>query len=137
METIHDRIKKLRLQKNMTQAELAELVGYSGKSMISKVEKGLVDLAIPMVEKFAQALDTTPSYLMGWTDDPSPNVPEPVIEYANPGAQSSRLHAYADRLLSMMSDVVIQSDDEEKLLAAFRSSDDATKAIIWKILDIK
>ena len=52
----------------MSQQELAEAVGYKGKSMISQVENGSVDLPESMILKFADALHTTPSYLMGWDD---------------------------------------------------------------------
>ena len=69
MLQLYENIKKRRLELNMSQQELAESVGYKGKSMISQVENGLVDLPESMIMKFASALDTTPSYLMGWEDE--------------------------------------------------------------------
>lgn len=69
MMTIYDRIKEKRLELGLTQQDLADKVGYTGKSMVAKVEKGQVDLPTTMVQKFANALETTPSYLMGWDDE--------------------------------------------------------------------
>lgn len=66
MLDLYKNIKKRRLELNMSQQELAEAVGYKGKSMISQVEKGMVDLPESMIIKFADALYTTPSTLMGW-----------------------------------------------------------------------
>ena len=53
----------------MTQEELAEMVGYTSRSSIAKVEKGLVDLSQNKIVQFANALKTTPADLMGWEDD--------------------------------------------------------------------
>lgn len=75
MLELYKNIKKRRIELNISQQELAEAVGYKGKSMISQVEKGLVDLPESMILKFADALDTRPSYLMGWEDD------EPEVSY--------------------------------------------------------
>jgi len=70
MLDLYKNIKKRRQELNMSQQELAEAVGYKGKSMISQVEKGNVDLPESMIIKFADALQTTPSYLMGWSKIP-------------------------------------------------------------------
>ena len=42
--TIGPKIKKLRQQKGMTQEQFAEALGYSGKSVISHIEKGDADM---------------------------------------------------------------------------------------------
>ncbi|MBQ6730647.1 MAG: helix-turn-helix domain-containing protein [Bacilli bacterium] len=42
--TIGPKIKKLRQQKGLTQEQLAEALGYSGKSVISHIEKGDADM---------------------------------------------------------------------------------------------
>ena len=54
----------------MSQQELAEKVGYQDKSAISKVERGERDIAQTMLVKYANALNTTPAYLMGWDKIP-------------------------------------------------------------------
>ena len=49
-------VKKVRQRYNLTQKELADALGYSHKSMISKIEKGesemSYDKAVLLVEKF-------------------------------------------------------------------------------------
>ena len=62
--SIYDRIKQLRIDKGMSQLDLALAVGYKGRSAISKVEKGERDISQSMVIKYAQALGVTPNYLM-------------------------------------------------------------------------
>ena len=40
--------------------------------MITKIEGGNVDISQSKIVAFARALSTSPAYLMGWIDDPSP-----------------------------------------------------------------
>ena len=69
--TLYERIRKLRTEAGMTQDELAHIMGYKDRSMITKIESGKVDISQRKVIAFAKALHTTPAYLMGWTDDKS------------------------------------------------------------------
>lgn len=68
MLVLYENIKNLREQKGMSQDELAELTGYTSRSSIAKIEKGLVDLQQSKIIAFAKALGVTPSELMGWSD---------------------------------------------------------------------
>jgi transcriptional regulator with XRE-family HTH domain len=70
--TIYERIKYLREKQNMSQQELALRVGYKDKSAVSKVERGDRDINQTMVKKYAEALHTTPAYLMGWEEKENP-----------------------------------------------------------------
>jgi len=64
--TIGDRIKKLRKEKDMTQEELAKYID-STKQTIYKYENNIItNIPSDKIEKIAEALNTTPSYLMGW-----------------------------------------------------------------------
>lgn len=67
---LYKNIKKRREQLHMTQTELAEKTGYADKTMISKIEKGVVDLPQSKIVLFAEALRTTPRDLMGWNSGP-------------------------------------------------------------------
>ena len=80
MLTLYKNIKSKRMELGMSQQELADLVGYSGKSMISKIERGEVDLSQTMIQKFADALKTTPGELMGW-ENGTDNTSEMKIDY--------------------------------------------------------
>lgn len=70
---INDRIKQRRLELNMSQEDLAKKTGYKTKSAISRIESGQRDLTQSQIELFSKALDTTPSYLMGWEIEKSKN----------------------------------------------------------------
>ncbi len=50
-KVLGDRIKKIRLDNNMTQQEFAETLGYTHKSMINKLETGLTDMSFDKVIK--------------------------------------------------------------------------------------
>lgn len=67
-ETIYEKIREKRKNLGITQSELAEKMGYADKSMIAKIEKGIIDLPQSKIIAFAEILETTPSYLMGLTN---------------------------------------------------------------------
>lgn len=69
MLKLYENIKKRRIQLNISQQELAELVGYRGRSMVSQIESGNVDLPLSMIKRFADALKCSPAYLMGWMEE--------------------------------------------------------------------
>ena len=73
------RIKQARINLGLTQDELAKRMGKS-KSLICKVENGLDNLTSDKVMDYANALETTPSYLMGWEDEE----PESVVHVTLP-----------------------------------------------------
>ena len=67
---VGERIKQRRLELGLSQDELAKKVGYKSRSSINKIELSR-DLPLRKVELMAKALDTTPGYLMGWSDETS------------------------------------------------------------------
>lgn len=73
-----ERIKKLRLEKEMSQTELAERIGQS-KQTVYKYENNIVtNIPSDVIEKIAIALGTTLPYLFGWDDDPTIKKSEPA-----------------------------------------------------------
>ena len=71
--TIGERIRYRREEIHMTQQELAEKVGYKGKTAISKIEAGERELRQSMISPMASALNTTIEFIMGWdSTDPDP-----------------------------------------------------------------
>lgn len=54
----------------LSQEELANKIGYKDRSTIAKIEAGINDITQSKVVAFANALETTPAWLMGWKDDP-------------------------------------------------------------------
>ena len=71
--TVGERIKQRRLELGWTQTELAERMGYCGKSTVCMAEKWGDNITTTKVKKFADALGVTSRYLMGYdlADDTS------------------------------------------------------------------
>lgn len=59
-----DRVKRRRLELGLTQEELGKRMGYSSRSSINKIEKGR-NVTQKVILELANALETTPAYLMG------------------------------------------------------------------------
>lgn len=66
MLELYMNIRKRREELGLNQTQLAKLIGYADKTMISKIEKGQVDLPQSKIVIIADALRTTPAALMGW-----------------------------------------------------------------------
>lgn len=77
MATLYDRIRSRRTELGLTVEELAHKMGYKDKSSISKIENGKADIPQSKIAAFADALETTPAYLMGWEEQPAPQKPIP------------------------------------------------------------
>ncbi len=65
---IGQRIKSLRELNGLTQEELGKSIGVN-KATINRYETGVIDIKRTIALKLAEALDTTPAYLMGWDED--------------------------------------------------------------------
>lgn len=62
-------IRSLRQRKGLSQEDLGKLVGVK-RAAINKYETGLVvNLRRDMIQKLANALNTTPTVIMGWEDE--------------------------------------------------------------------
>ena len=68
---VGQRIKALREEKGMTLEELGNKVGV-GKSTVRKWETGIIaNMRRDKIAKIADALETSPAYLMGWEENAS------------------------------------------------------------------
>lgn len=72
MDKLYENIKLLREKRGLSQDALAKMTGYTDRSSIAKIEKGLVDLQQSKIELFAKALNTTSKDLVGWNDNSYP-----------------------------------------------------------------
>lgn len=69
---IGERIKERRELLNLTLEQVGEFVGVS-KATVQRYETGEIDIKRTVAMKLAVILDTTPAYIVGWTDDPNIN----------------------------------------------------------------
>lgn len=67
MKILSERIKELRLEKKLTQPQLAEIIGVS-KGMISFWENGVCEPTASNLVKLANYFDVTTDYLLGQCD---------------------------------------------------------------------
>lgn len=72
--TIGERIKQRRIELGLSQEELAKRLGNKSRASVCTVEKDKEDMTTDRVRKYAEALECTPAYLMGWEDDGIPTV---------------------------------------------------------------
>lgn len=77
METTGQRLRRLRLKYDYTQAEIAEKLGYQRRSVIGKIERGEAELPYEKAVIAAKLLMTTPEYLLG--DDSIPVTEEEML----------------------------------------------------------
>lgn len=67
--TIGDRIRVRREELHLSQKDLAEKLGYRSRSSINKIEVGCQNLTQSKIKAIADALETTPAYIMGWKEE--------------------------------------------------------------------
>lgn len=68
--SVGERIRNKRIELGLTQEELALRMGYSGKSSVCKAETYGDSVTTAKIQKFADALGVSFSYLMGWDEEP-------------------------------------------------------------------
>ena len=73
---IGDRIRAKREALGMSQEELATKIGYKSRSSINKIEKDGRGLPQSKILLIARALETTPDFLLGWSDDETDFYPD-------------------------------------------------------------
>ena len=109
------RIADRRKELHLSQTQLAEMTGYSDKTAISKIENGQSNLTQTKIVIFADALQTTTMYLMGWVDDPSLTKDQVFAKQ-----QAKRLKMYSNRLQLLMAHAIDDDNAEipEELVVA-------------------
>jgi len=115
MLKLYSNIKRLRKLHNMSQQELAEAVGYSGKSMVAQIENGKVNLPSSMITKFAEVFHVTELELMGLDEE------EPEI---TPSMQT-------------FLDIYIQQENDRTLLDLYHNASEKDRAMVDWILGLR
>lgn len=62
--TLGDKIRALRIERGLSQNELALACGYKSRASINKIELGSVDLPLNKIQLIAGALDVSPAALI-------------------------------------------------------------------------
>ena len=72
-DEIGNRIRERRKELGITQEELAKKLGYAHRASVNKIELGSRSLIQQRIADIAEALHTTPEYIMGWEKKPINN----------------------------------------------------------------
>lgn len=67
--TIGERIKERRVELNLSADEVAAKIGKNRATVYRYEKNNIKDMPTNVLEDLAKVLETTPSYLMGWTED--------------------------------------------------------------------
>ena len=68
MSSIGSRIRARREELGLSQDALGKRLGYKSRSSINKIELDQRNLTQSKIKAIADALETTPAYIMGWED---------------------------------------------------------------------
>lgn len=114
--SIGQRIKSLRLQQSMSIDDLADRLGKN-RTTIYRYENGDIEnLPIGILDSLSTALNTTPAYLMGWSNNIDSDIHDEDIglkmkhikmwrkefdEYVLTEEESQKLIEYARFLISL------------------------------------
>lgn len=91
--TVGDRIRKVRLEQDVTQQELADYIGVS-KQAVYKYENNIVtNIPTDKIDAISRRLRVSPAYLMGWEEQPASPAPIPPGQESkkDPGAKSGEV----------------------------------------------
>lgn len=70
-EKIHERIKRLRKQQRLSVDDIAQKLGISRATYYRYENQDVEKLPITILKPLANIFNTTPAYLMGWSEDVS------------------------------------------------------------------
>lgn len=76
MRSIGERIRVRREELGLSQEELGSRIGYKSRSSVNKIELDQRNLTQSKIKAIADALDTTPSYIMGWDEEKEEERPQ-------------------------------------------------------------
>ena len=65
---MNERLKEIRLEKGLTQKQLAKAVGLT-ETALCNYEKGIREPSLNVLKQLCLALDVSSDYLLGLTDD--------------------------------------------------------------------
>lgn len=115
--TVGQRIRARREELGLTQSELAEKMGYSGKSSVSEAEKCGDNITTTKVRKFADALGVSFRYLMGLEDENGDITPQgQLVDIYADRIKQEKANALYDQYMSLPPEKQAQFDNFLKFL---------------------
>lgn len=129
--TIGKRIKHRREELNMTQDELARKLNYKSRTSINKIELDIQNLKQSKIKAIADALQTTPSYIMGWDDTDKYTLPISVqslpllgnISCGNPMFANEQIETYIEVTTKIKADFCLKAKGDSMINARIYDGD--------------
>ncbi|MBP3381186.1 MAG: helix-turn-helix transcriptional regulator [Clostridia bacterium] len=72
MDSYYPRLKDLREDRDMTQQQVADILGMK-QSQYSRYERGVRDVPTDVLIRLAKLFSTSVDYILGMTNDPKPH----------------------------------------------------------------
>lgn len=107
---IGERIKKRREEIGLTLEEVGDYINVN-KATVQRYESGNIDIKRTIAIKLAEILQTTPAYIMGWSDN-------------------------ASLIINVGTDNLKVSGIEKDIILAYRKSDNIGKAVVLRSLGL-
>lgn len=129
--TIGQRIKERREELDITQDELAKRLGYKSRSSINKIELDIYNLKQSKIKAIADALQTTPGYIMGWDDTDQYILPISVqslpllgnISCGNPILADEHIELYVELTTKIKADFCLKAKGDSMINARIHDGD--------------
>ena len=100
------RIKTKRMLLGLTQQQLADRAGFESRTSINKIELGSRSLSASKIKVIADALHTTPEYIMGWNQ-------------ADPFTVLAERYELSDNAISFIKSFVELPEDDRDIFLRF------------------
>lgn len=109
---MHERIRQLRIDKGLTQQELADTLGITQQA-VGRWERGLATPDTSTLPRLADFFGVTVDYLLGRTDEPTT-----TIQQKQEQKRPKDLQKFLDQQQIMFDGVPLTEDDKEKIRKA-------------------
>ena len=101
MLTIGERIKLRRITLGLSADAVAEALGKNRATVYRYESDDIQKLPTTVLEPLSKVLQTTPSYLMGWTDEDSANKNTTIANVVNKLRSNDTFLSVAEKLCNM------------------------------------
>lgn len=105
MDGLGERVKQARLNKRMSQKDLAQAIGRK-QVLISSIERGLCDIPTEQLKKIAATLDVSVSYLLNESEGMAPPQGAPIEIEMRDGDRVTRVKLPADIKPSLVKEMI-------------------------------
>ena len=112
MDSFGSRLKHARNRKGLTQDELAERIGRTGKQIVSRWEKDQNEPSLALIRQLAEILDTTVSFLVdGIPEESTKEVDLSLIQ-----RQQDKINQLQEQVIQLQNEkIALQNQQLERL----------------------